>query len=135
MQQIVEVKRDLGGGFAEVFLERQSACSGDCHTCQGCAGVAQTVIVRAKNRIGARPGDRVIVETDNKTVFKAIAVVYLLPLMLLLAGYLAGSAAGLVPGVFALLGFVLGVGLIVLYNKRIEKQKSVQFVLTSFAGN
>ena len=36
MQQIVKVTRLLEPGYAEVFLTRQSACSGDCGSCGGC---------------------------------------------------------------------------------------------------
>ena len=90
MQQQVQVSRVFPDGDCEVFVRRESACSGDCHKCSGCGAQAQQVYVRARNTIGARPGDRVIVTSQTRQVLPAIFVVYILPLVLMLAGYFAG---------------------------------------------
>lgn len=133
MQQKVQVKRLLEHGYAEVFIERQSACSGDCHKCSGCGAQKETVFVRAKNAIGAKPGDKVIISTDDRQIFKAAMVVYIIPLVLLLAGYFAGYAAGWKPGLAAAAGFALGVVLIVLYNRHVERRRPVHFTITARA--
>ncbi len=90
MQQLVQVSRIFPDGDCEVFVQRESACSGDCHKCSGCGAQVQQVYVRAKNAIGAKPGDKVIVTSRTRQVLPAMAVVYLLPLAMLLAGNFAG---------------------------------------------
>ena len=133
MRQQVEVKSVTPDGYASVAALRRSAFSGDCHQCSGCGAVVQEVQVLARNPIGAKPGDQVIVQTENKTVFRAMLVVYLLPLVLLLAGYLAGSAAGVPAGLGALAGFGLGVLLMLWYNRHVARRGQVQFTITAFA--
>ena len=133
MQQQVQVFRVYPDGTAEVFARRESACSGDCHKCSGCGAQKQQVFVRARNPIGAAPGDRVIVSSENRQVLPAMLVVYILPLALMLAGYFAGLAASVSPGLLSCLGFCLGVGIIVLYNRFVEKRRPVQYEITAFA--
>ena len=134
MQQQVQVARVYPDGFAEVFVQRESACSGDCHRCSGCGAQKQQVFVRARNPIGAAPGDQVIVSSEDRQVLPAMLVVYILPLALMLAGYFAGMAMGLVPGLISCLGFALGIGLTVAYNHFVAKRRPVQYVITAFAG-
>ena len=133
MQQQVQVSRVYPDGSAEVFVRRESACSGDCHKCSGCGAQKQQVFVRARNPIGAAPGDRVIVSSENAQVLPALLVVYILPLALMLAGYFTGLAVSVSPGLLSCLGFCLGVGLILLYNRFVEKRRPVQYVITAFA--
>ena len=87
MQQIVKVTRLLEPGYAEVFLTRQSACSGDCGSCGGCSQPMQMIKVTVRNDIGARAGDQVSVETQTKKVFLSAAVTYILPVILMIAFY------------------------------------------------
>ena len=62
MQQQVQVSRVFPDGDCEVFVRRESACSGDCHKCSGCGAQAQQVFVRAENAIGAQPGDKSVMD-------------------------------------------------------------------------
>ena len=133
MRQQVEVKSVSHDGYAQVAAIRRSACSGDCHKCSGCGAVVQEVQVRAKNRIGAVPGDQVIVETGTGAVFSALLIVYMLPLVLLLIGYFVGYALEILPGLFSLVGFVLGIVVILFYNRYVTRRKQMEFTITSFA--
>ena len=133
MQQRVQVARVFSDGYAEVFVERQSACSGECHKCSGCGAAKQQVFVRARNSIGARPGDQVIVSSDDRQVVSAMLVVYILPLILLLAGYFAGLALEFMPGVMAALGFALGIVLMLFYNRFVQCKRPVTYVITAYA--
>lgn len=134
MEQIVRVSRLLPEGRAEVIRVRESACSGDCHKCSGCGAAKQAVILTVENPIDARMGDTVVISSDTGPVLKAAAVLYLLPLLLFLAGYLLGAMLwnqGAVTGVAAL---ILGVAAIKLYDKRLSK-KEIIYTITSFAGD
>ena len=133
MEQRVQVAKVYDNGTAEVFIRRESACSGDCHKCSGCGAAKETVTVLARNAIGARVGDRVMVSSDDKQLFSAMLVVYILPLVLLLAGYFAGLRLKIPTGLTALGGFVLGVVLILLYHRFVVKRHPVEFVITAYS--
>lgn len=125
MEQTVKVCRLLPDGMAEVMRIRESACSGDCHKCAGCGAAKQTMLFEAKNAIGARPGDLVVVESDTASVLKGAALLYVLPLLAFLAGYIAGEnlwGRGILVGVAA---FVLGVLPIKLYDRHLAKKGTV----------
>lgn len=131
MQQKAEVKRDLGNGCAEVFVMRQSACSGDCHSCGGCGAVKQTVFVKAQNLIGAKPGDRVLIESDTRSVLASVCIAYLPPILLFFAGYFAGIALGAHAGLVGALGFVLGLVPAFLRDRALKKRQT-EFRITQF---
>lgn len=134
MEQVVKVRRLLPEGRAEVIRVRESACSGDCHQCSGCGAAQQTLLLTAENPIGARVGDLVVISSTSAVVLKAAAVLYMLPLVLFLAGYLLGQLLwqrGALPG---LCGLVLGIAAIKIYDKCLSK-KEIVYTITSFAGN
>ncbi len=133
MEQRVQIARVFDDGTAEVFVRRESACSGDCHKCSGCGAAKETVTVRARNAIGARVGDQVIVSSDDKQLLSAMLVVYILPLVLLLLGYFAGAWLKIAPGLSALGGFALGVALILAYHRFVVKKRPVEFVITAYS--
>ena len=91
MEQTVLVKRVLEDGSAEVLRVRESACSGDCHKCSGCGSSQQTMVICAENPIGARVGDWVVIEAKSGAVLKAAVMLYIVPLVLFIAGYLLGE--------------------------------------------
>lgn len=126
MEQKVTVAAVLPDGTARVFVKRIAACTGDCHTCGGCE--TPTVFVMAKNPVGAVPGDTAILSAQSSQIFAAMAVVYLLPLALLLLGYFVGLWLTL-PGLWAAIGFALGIGCILLYHRRMQK-RPVDYCLT-----
>lgn len=132
MEQTVRVTCLLPDQMAQVQLVRQSACSGDCHQCAGCGATTQTLILQARNPIGAQPGDLVRVQSASSPVLKAAAVLYILPLALFVAGYLLGQQLGGHAILTSLCGFVLGL-LPVRPMDRYLRGKMV-YTITDFAG-
>lgn len=132
MQQLVKVLRADVDGTAQVACLRQSACSGDCHKCSGCGAVEQTMIFTAQNPIGARPGDMVTVESATGPVLKAAAVLYLLPLVLFIAGYLIGMQWQL-GGLVGALAFALSIALVIAYDRLVMKKKNTVYTIVGFA--
>lgn len=133
MEQTVRVSRLLPDDVAEVIRVRQSACCGDCHQCAGCGAAKETLVLRARNLIGARPGDLVVIESGSSSVLKAAAVLYILPLVLFLLGYLLGAQLwgrgiwmGLAAGLLSLIP-------IWLCDRHLAKKKTV-YCITAFAG-
>ena len=125
MEQIVKVRRLLPDGMAEVMRVRESACSGDCHKCSGCGAAKQTLLFTARNAIGAAPGDAVVVESDTATVLKGAALLYVLPLLTFLAGYIVGENLWGRGILVSILGFVLGMAPIKLYDRHLAKKGTV----------
>lgn len=133
MTQTVRVRKVLEDGTAQVIHIRQSACSGDCHKCSGCGAAQETLLLTAKNPIGADVGDLVVIESRSGPVLAAAAVLYLLPLVLFFGGYLAGM---LLWGKGPLLGcaaFGLGIALSVLYDRLVTKKKQTVYTITGYA--
>lgn len=128
MQQRVKVLSCGADGTAQVACLRQSACSGDCHQCSGCGAVQQTMIVTARNPIGASPGDLVTIESETGPVLQAAAVLYLLPLVLFIAGYLIGMQWGL-GGLTGVCAFALGILLAVVYDRQVMKKKHTVYTI------
>lgn len=126
MRQTARVTALLPQERAEVAVERKSACSGDCHQCAGCGAVKQMVRVVAENPIHAQPGELVCIESGGGTVLRAAALVYLLPLALFLAAYLAAQAlASGGAGWWGLAGFALGLVPAFLYDRHVRRRPPV----------
>lgn len=125
MEVNVKVCRLLPDGMAEVVRIRESACSGDCHKCSGCGAAKQTVLFTAHNPIGAQPGDSVVVESDTAAVLKGAALLYVLPLVTFLAGYILGENLWGRGILVSILGFVLGMLPIKLYDRHLAKKETV----------
>jgi len=133
MKQMVRVTAIRPDGTAVVFLQRQSACSGDCHQCSGCGAVRETLFVTAENPIGAAVGDTVMVETSTATVMKAAVLVYLVPVILFFVGYFAGQMISFLPGILGAVGFVLGILPAILLNHKMTRSHEQTFRIVSFA--
>ncbi|MBQ5866891.1 MAG: SoxR reducing system RseC family protein [Oscillospiraceae bacterium] len=134
MQQTVKVIKCNEDGTAQVACLRQSACSGDCHKCSGCGAVEQTMLFEARNPIGAKPGELVVVESQSGPVLKAAAVLYMLPLVLFIAGYLLGMQWKL-GGLIGALAFALSIGIAVAYDRLVMKKKNTVYTITGYVHN
>ena len=133
MEQIVRVRKVLPDGKAEIFLVRESACSGDCHKCSGCGAAKETVIAVADNPIGAKAGDFVNLESDSGQILGMAMVVYMLPLVLFFAGYALGEWLKLSGAVIGVIGFVLSLVIIVRYDRYVQKKKNTVDTIKSYA--
>ncbi len=125
MEQNVIVRRLLPDGMAEVMRIRESACSGDCHKCSGCGAAKQTMLFTAHNLIGAKPGDAVVVESDSATVLKGAMLLYVLPLITFLVGYIVGENLWEQGIPVSIVGFILGLAPIKLYDRHLAKRGTV----------
>lgn len=128
MTQIATVEKDLGGGYAEVSVPRKSACGHDCEECAGCGMTGAAIKARARNDIGAQPGDKVVVESSTKKIFGVVALVYVLPVVLFLLGYFLseGLAEGMRYAV-AVATFVVSFIPCVLYDRHARKKELLTY--------
>lgn len=135
MEQFVRVKETYDNGTADVFVIRESACSGDCHKCSGCGAAKESVVVNAANRIGARRGDLVKMVSDTAPVMKAAVVLYVIPLVLFFLGYYLGTLPGNFGALGGGLGFALGVAVVLVYDRAVGKKNDLGYTITAFAGD
>lgn len=124
------------GNMARVSYRRPTACHGDCSKCAGgCGSMAakEEIIVSAENLIGAKTGDSVYIEGETKKVAWAIVLVYVIPVVLFLAGYFLGQQWGH-GNLIGVLGFFLGLALAVLESRRQKKRgQEIRYQIVSYA--
>lgn len=134
MEQLVKIRKILPDGAAEVVRIRESACSGDCHKCSGCGAAQETMVFRAENPINAQAGELVTIRSETAPVLMAAAVLYLMPLVLFFAGYFLGEVIwqqGALPGCG---GFLLGLCLSILYDRKIARKQKTTYIITGRSG-
>ncbi len=131
MTQIATVERLLAGDYAVISVPRKSACGHDCEECAGCGVAGAAVQARAANPIGAKPGQKVVVQSDTQKMLGIVALVYLTPVVLFLVGYFATIAVASAPirYLFGGIGFVLGILIAVAYDRRLRRQGGLRFTI------
>lgn len=115
--------------MAEVAVTRGTACGSNCGNCESCI-FQNELKTLAVNKLGARPGQRVIIESSSKKVYGAIMLVYIMPIILLVAGFALAGALGAGEGICILcsfIGLILGGALIVLTQKVRNNRSPITF--------
>lgn len=100
---------DVSGPMAKIVVVRRSSCE----NCGACGiGAKPEISFTLKNDIGAKVGDRVIVEMHSKALLKVAFLVYTIPLAALIIGFILGqslgTSGGLNPGQAELTGIGIG---------------------------
>lgn len=124
MTQDAVVTRLLPNNMAEVAVTRTTACGGNCPSCESCIFQSE-IKTLAKNRVAARPGQKVIIASRSKDIFSAAALVYLMPIALMLLSYALASMAGAGEGlsILASFGALLVSAVILVASQRKKKNK------------
>lgn len=133
MEQTVRVKKVHEDGTVQVVHVRPNACSGDCHRCSGCGAATETLELLVNDPIGVEPGDLVTISASTGPVLGAAAVLYMLPLALFYIGYYIGAVFrhGALGGG---LGFLVGIGAAVAYDRLVARKREAVYTITGFAG-
>ncbi len=79
----------VDGHKIKVKIQRDSSCGDNCAMCNACPGKNMSVTINTDIRLS--PGDIVKLETNTKYVLISAFVVYILPIILLIAGYATHS--------------------------------------------
>ena len=125
MTQDAIVYRCLDAGNAEVVVTRATACGSNCASCEACVFQNELKTV-ARNLIGARPGQKVLIESKSSRVYGAIMLVYIVPIVLAALGCFLAYGAGASEGLCAactFAGFIFGAVILVL-TQRLRKDKN-----------
>jgi len=138
MIQTAVVKRILSSGAAEISLMRQLECGLSCKSCEGCPQKpTDEILALAENAVGAGPGDVVEVQSNSGNAIGIAALVYLVPCVFLVLGYLLGAGLGLGEGLCVLAAFLgLFVGFVpaLLLNRAIARREKPEFTILRIRG-
>ena len=108
MTQTGIVTKLLDKGMAEVAVERVTAC-GHCSGCGECV-YGKQIYVTAENKIFAKPGERVVLESETRVIMKVTLLIYMLPVAALFLGYAVGAALHL-DQEWCIVSSVIGLGI------------------------
>lgn len=121
----------IDGKYATVEVQRTSACEG-CHkaTDGGCSvcsmlGSDRKMAARARNTVGAAVGDIVMIESKTSRMLWYALLVFILPIVLCIAGWFIASAITESQGLRVLgaaIGFVATFIGVFVYSKIIQKK-------------
>jgi len=134
MTQDAVVFRCLNDDTAEVVVTRATACGSNCGSCEACVFQNELKTV-ARNLIGAKPGQKVLIESKSSRVYGAILLVYIVPILLAVLGCFAAYAAGASEGICVLctfLGFILGAVITVLTQRMKRTKSDISFDIVKF---
>ena len=120
---------EVTGNVAKIKAGRHN----DCKNCGACAG-SNSIIICALNKKGAIPGQRVEFEVKETNALMAAFMVFMFPLISVLAGVLIGRYFGLVLGSsstgFEVAGgivtFILTLICIKLFNNHVNNNEKSQ---------
>ena len=111
----------VAGEVARVRTSRHS----DCENCGSCPGTS-AIVLDARNPLAARPGQRVMIEVQEIGLIKSAFVVYMMPLLALfggtLAGYYAAGRLGHEPLWFQVAGACLAFAAALVYIRFIDRR-------------
>ena len=134
MTQDAVVFRCLDNERAEVVVTRATACGANCESCEACVYQNELKTV-ARNLIGARPGQKVLIESKSSKVYGAILLVYIVPVLLAVLGCFAAYAMGASEGICVLctfLGFLLGAVVTVVTQRLMRDRNPITFDIIKF---
>ena len=133
MVQEALVLKTFPDNTAEISVKRQSACGGNCSGCDGCLFRDSEISVIADNCVAASVGQRVLVETRSRQVFVYAILIYIIPVLLLITGYLASYFAGLSDAMCVLIGFCLLIAgtAVIIFTHKNRKNEPVTYSISS----
>ena len=131
MKQTGVVTRLLDNGLAEVAVERGTACGGHCSGCGECV-YSKHILVPAENKIYAKPGENVVIESETGVIMQTALLIYMVPVVMLFLGYGLGALLRQGQGrciAISLLFCAAGVGLVALLGRR---HKKIDYQITGY---
>ena len=118
------------GTDAIVSISKSSACGHDCASCGACSNPSYEI--KVQNPLGAKEGDRVVIETDSKKVLAVSLLLYVLPVFLLILSALLCEVYSL--GLFGIAVFavllIIWIFLIKLVNKKTKIKNTIVKIIS-----
>lgn len=134
MTQNAVITELVSPGLVRVSLKRQTACGSGCPSCKGCvAQQPEDIIALAEDNIGLDLGEWVELESNAGNSISISLMVYFLPCVTMLIGYMVGRYVGWGEGASllpALLGIFVGFMPAKNLDRKISRQNTAEFVVT-----
>ena len=133
MTQDAIVVKLLPNYMAEVVVTRSTACGNNCGSCESCIFQSELKTL-AKNNIGAKPGQKVVIASSSKKIFSAALLVYIMPLLFFLVGFVVSSALGASEGICVLVSFlslILSAAVLIITQKNKTGSQQISFDIIS----
>lgn len=108
----------IDGEFAEVAIPRSERCK-SCGICPFSGG--DSVLLRIRMDVPVKVGDRVKIRTEDRYVILSAFILYIVPVIALLVGYLVGNLLFSSEIFKVILGFLF-MGFSFLVNRIIDKK-------------
>lgn len=133
------VVRVMENGKAEIVAEKKGAC-GSCTSAHSChpSRSAMKLKTTVLNRANARPGDSVSITVSTASMMKSLALIYLFPVIGLMAGAILG--ANMAPDMsmsqtggailFGGAGLVVGFAAVIMISKKMASNDAYLPVIT-----
>ena len=138
------IVKKVTGNIASVLVKRSEMC-GECSSQNAChtLGGGKDMVADAINNIDAKEGDRVIINIDSGSALKLTFIVYMLPVIMLIAGSIAGIKIGAKisfdPELLAVLlgfgAFILSFLGIIIFGRKQKNNKNYMPILTKVISN
>lgn len=106
------------GDVAYIQAQRKSSCGGCAKQGESCGTSTligffdtKTPLYRARNALGVKAGERVVIGMEDGMLYKGVMAIYLPPLFLLLVGAIGGHLLAATPALaetYAMLGALAG---------------------------
>jgi len=129
------VVTEVIGNKARIQVKRVSACAHDCEKCGGgCSEMMKSapVSVLAKNPLGARIGDKVVVASDSGSILRMAVMVYVLPIILFFAGYFVARSVAFTENAAIMTGglcFGFSLVFMILFDRVMRKKNKELFTI------
>lgn len=134
MTQNAVVTERISPHVVRVSLKRQLACGSGCPSCKGCVSQpTEDIFALAEDNIGLELGEWVELETNAASSISISLMVYCLPCITLLLGYMLGRSLGFGEGLSLLpaaLGVPVGFIPAKLLDKKIRNSDAPEFTIT-----
>ena len=133
MTQDAIVVKLLPNSMAEVVVTRSTACGNNCGSCESCIFQSELKTL-AKNNIGAKPGQKVVIASSSKKIFSAALLVYIMPLLFFLVGFVVSSALGASEGICVLVSFlslILSAAVLIITQRKKTGSQQISFDIIS----
>lgn len=135
MTQDAIVTKTLPENMAEVVVSRTTACGSNCGNCESCI-FQNEIKTLAHNLIGARAGQKVIIESRSSVIYGAAFFVYIMPIIFFFIGYALAYSMGLSEGLCVAVSFltlILSTAFIVYSERRKKKEDKLVIEIVDFA--
>lgn len=107
---------------AVVRISKSSACGHNCASCNACSNPSYEMTV--SNPLGAKVGDRVVIESDSSKILALSFLIYILPVFLLIIAAVICQEYSL--GVLSLIVFGVMISFWILLIRLVNKKISIK---------